>query len=89
MSQSVLDRTAEQIADTAHQASRATKAVADAIEDGVGVARCAAKQAGDAAEEFVTDTTRRIQRNAVLAAVTTFVVGFTVGTAFALIKKRG
>jgi hypothetical protein len=42
-------RTAEHIAESAHQASRATSAVADAIGDGVGVVRRAAKQGGDAA----------------------------------------
>ena len=63
MSQTVLERTAEHIAESAHQASRATTAVADAIEDGVGVVRRAAKQSGDAAEEFLNDTTQRIQRH--------------------------
>ena len=51
MSQTVLDRTAERIAESAHQASRATSAVASAIDDGVGVVRRAAKQSGDAAED--------------------------------------
>jgi hypothetical protein len=41
-------RTAEHIAESAHQASPATSAVADAIGDGV-VVRRAAKQGGDAA----------------------------------------
>ena len=53
MPQSGLERSAERIAESAHQASRATSAVADAIEDGVGVVRRAAKQGGDAAEEFL------------------------------------
>jgi methyl-accepting chemotaxis protein len=52
MAQSVLARTADQVTESVHQASRATYAVADAIEDGVGVVRRAAKQGGDAAEEF-------------------------------------
>jgi hypothetical protein len=67
MSQTVLNRTAEGIAESARQASRATSGVADAIiEDGVGVARHAAKQGGDAAEEFVNDTSQRIQRHPAL-----------------------
>ena len=42
MAQSVLERTGEQIAETARKASRATSAVADVFEDGVeqrGVSR--------------------------------------------------
>jgi hypothetical protein len=52
MSQTVVERTAEHITESAKQATRATSAVADAIQDGVGVIRRAAKQGGDAAEEF-------------------------------------
>ncbi len=79
MSQTVLERTAEHIAESAHQASRATCAVADAIEDGVGVVRRAAEQGSDAAEEFLNDTTQRLQRHLVVTVATTFAVGFTAG----------
>ena len=88
MSQTVLERTAEHIAESAHQASRATSAVADAIGDGVGVVRRAAKQGGDAAEEFLNDTTRRIQRHPVLTVATTFAVGFTAGALIGWTMKR-
>jgi hypothetical protein len=88
MSQTVLERTAEHIAKSAHQASRATSAVADAIEEGVGVARRAAKQGGDAAEEFLNDTTQRLQRHLVLTVATTFAVGLTAGTLIGWIMKR-
>ena len=47
MSQTVVERTAEHIAESAHQASRASSAIADAFEDGVGVMRSAAKQSGE------------------------------------------
>ncbi|MGA9791009.1 MAG: hypothetical protein WBQ43_09985 [Terriglobales bacterium] len=88
MSQTVLDRTAEHIAESAQQASRATSAVADAIGNGVGVLRRAAKQGGDAAEEFLDDTTQRIQRHPVLTVATTFAVGFTAGTLIGWMIKR-
>jgi hypothetical protein len=88
MSQTVLERTAEHIAESAHRASRATNAVADAIEDGVGVVRRAAKQGGDAAEEFLDDTTQRLQRHLVLTVATTFAVGFTTGTLIGWMMKR-
>lgn len=88
MSQTVLDRTAEHIAESAHQASRATSAVADAIGNGVGVLRRAAKQSGDAAEELLNDTTQRIQRHPVLTVATTFAVGFTAGAFLGWMIKR-
>ena len=88
MSQTVVERTAEHIAETAHQASRATCAVADAIEDGVGVVRRAAKQGGDAAEEFLEDTTHRIQRHPALTVAATFAIGLTAGTLIGWMIKR-
>ncbi len=88
MSQTVLERTADQIAESAHQASRATSAVADAIDDGVGVVRRAAKQGGDAAEEFLQDTTQRIQRHPALTVAVTFAAGLTAGALIGLMIKR-
>src|ERR1700687_5346711 len=88
MSHTVMERTAEHIAESAHQASRATGAVADAIEDGVGVVRRAAKQGGDAAEEFLNDTTQRIQRHLVLTVATTFAAGLAAGTLMGWMMKR-
>lgn len=88
MSQTVVERTAEHIADSAHQASRATNAVAGAIGNGVGVVRRAAKQSGDAAEEFLNDTTQRIQRHPVLTVAATVAVGFTAGALIGWMIKR-
>jgi ElaB/YqjD/DUF883 family membrane-anchored ribosome-binding protein len=88
MSRTVVERTAEHIAESAHQASRATSAIADAIEDGVGVVKRAAKQGGDAAEEFLDDTAQRIQRHPVLTVAATFAVGFTAGALIGWMMKR-
>lgn len=88
MSQTVVERTAERIAESAHQASRATSAVADALEDGMGVVRRAAKQGGDAAEEFLDDTTERLQRNPVLTVAATLAVGITAGILIGWAIKR-
>lgn len=88
MAQSVLERTAEQVTDSARQASRATNAVADAIEDTVGVARRAARQGGDAAEEFLNDTTQRIQRHPVLTVAATFAAGLLAGRLIGWTTKR-
>jgi ElaB/YqjD/DUF883 family membrane-anchored ribosome-binding protein len=88
MPQTILERTAEHITESAHQASRATSAVADAIKDGVGAVKRAAKQGGDAAEELVNDTTQRVQRHPVLTVATTFAIGLTAGTLIGWMMKR-
>ncbi len=88
MSQNVMERTAEHIGESARQASRATSAIADAIDDGVGAVRRAAKQGGDAAEEILNDTTQRIQRHLVLTVATSFAIGVTAGTLIGWMIKR-
>jgi len=88
MMQSVLERTGDQVAETARKASRAASAVADALEDGVGAARRVAKQGGDAAEEFIDDTTKRLQRHPVETIVTTFAVGIAAGVLIGWMIKR-
>jgi len=88
MIQSVLERTGDQVAETARKASRAASAVADALEDGVGAARRVAKQGGDAAEEFIDDTTRRLQRHPVETIVTTFAVGIGLGVLIGWMIRR-
>jgi len=88
MTQSVLERTGEQIAETARKGSRATSAVADAFEDGVEAARRVAKQSGDAAEEFMDDTTKRLQRHPVETMVATFAMGIAAGIVIGWMVKR-
>ena len=88
MSQTVMERTAEVISESAHQASRATGAITDAIEDGVGEVRHAAKQGCDAAEEFLDDTSRRLQRHLALTVTTTFALGVAAGALIGWVMKR-
>jgi ElaB/YqjD/DUF883 family membrane-anchored ribosome-binding protein len=88
MTQSVLERTSQQIAETAHKASRATSAVADAFENGVEAARRAAKQGGDAAEEFMDDTTKRLQRHPIETVAATFAMGVAAGILIGWMLKR-
>src|SRR5579863_7322660 len=76
MSQTVGERAADHITESAGHASRATRAVADAVNDGVGIARRAAKQSGEAAEEFLDGTARRVRRHPARTVAATFVVGF-------------
>jgi ElaB/YqjD/DUF883 family membrane-anchored ribosome-binding protein len=84
----VVDRAVEHIDESARQVSRATSAIADAIEDGTGAVRRAAKQGGDAAEEILNDTTERIQRHPVLTVATSFAVGLTAGTLIGWMLRR-
>jgi hypothetical protein len=88
MAQSIFEQTGEQLADTAHKASRAASAVADALEDGVGAARRAAKQGGYAAAELFDDTRRRVQKHPIEIVAATFAVGIAAGTAIGWMMKR-
>ena len=88
MSQSVLKQMGEQIDETAHKASRAASAVADAFEDGVGAVRSAAKQGSHAASELYVDGKRRVQRHPVESVAVTFAVGIAVGAAVGWIIGR-
>jgi ElaB/YqjD/DUF883 family membrane-anchored ribosome-binding protein len=88
MSQTVVERTAEHIGESARRASRATSAIAEAIENGVGVVRRAAKQGGDAAEEVLNDSTQRLQRHPLLTVAATFAVGVAAGTLIGWMLKR-
>jgi len=88
MSQTVVERTAEQIGESACQASRAISAIADLIENGLGAVKRAAKQGGDAAEEILNVTTQRLQRHFVLTVATTFAIGVTLGTLTGWMMKR-
>jgi ElaB/YqjD/DUF883 family membrane-anchored ribosome-binding protein len=88
MAQSSMEHTTEQIAESARKASRATSAIADAIEDSLGVARRVAKQGGDAAEEFLDDTTKRLQRHPIETVVATFAIGITTGILIGWLVKR-
>jgi ElaB/YqjD/DUF883 family membrane-anchored ribosome-binding protein len=84
----VLERAGEHIAKSARQASRTASAVADAIEDGVGMAKRVAKQGCDAAEEFLDDTTKRLQRHPIETVVTSLAVGVAAGILIGWMMKR-
>jgi ElaB/YqjD/DUF883 family membrane-anchored ribosome-binding protein len=88
MAQSIFEQTSEQLADTAHKASRAASAAADALEDGVAAARRAAKQGGYAAEELLEDTRRTVQKRPIQVVAATFAVGVAAGTAISWMMRR-
>ena len=88
MSQTVTERTAEHIDASVRQASCAAATIADAIEDGLGVVKRAVKQSGDAADEFLDDTTQRLQRHLTLTVLTAFTAGVTAGALIGWVMKR-
>lgn len=88
MSQTVLERTADRVAESAQQAASATRKVGDAVQDAVGVLGNAAKRGGDAAEEFLNDTAQRVQRHPALTVAATFAAGLTAGMLIGWIMKR-
>jgi ElaB/YqjD/DUF883 family membrane-anchored ribosome-binding protein len=88
MTQSVLEKTGDQIAETARKTSRAAAAVADAFQDGVEAARRVAKQSGDAAEELFDDTAKRLQRHPMETIATTFALGIALGVLVGWMAKR-
>ena len=88
MSQTILERTAEHLAGSAHPASRATRAAVDAMDEGAGAVRRAAKQGGEAAEEFLKDTTRLVQRQPILAVAATGALALTVGVLIGWTMRR-
>jgi ElaB/YqjD/DUF883 family membrane-anchored ribosome-binding protein len=79
MAENILEKADAQAAESIHKLSRATSAMAEAIEESVGVMKRAIKRSGDAAEELVDDTTQRIKRHPVEATAATFALGVIVG----------
>ena len=88
MMQSMSERAGEQVAGTARKTSQAASEVADAFEDGIGAVRRVAKQGGDAAEQFIDDTTKRLQRHPIETVVTTFAIGVALGTLLGWMIRR-
>jgi hypothetical protein len=79
MAPSVVEWTSDRIAEAARQASRASTALADALEESLGATRRIAKQGGDTAEELMDDTIKRLQRHPVETVVATFSIGIATG----------
>jgi hypothetical protein len=63
MSQTIVDKAADQVSEAARKASRASAVIGDAIEDGVGVAKRAVKQGADIFEETVGHARRAVKQS--------------------------
>ena len=79
MAKNIVEKADEQVAESMRKLTRAASAMADAIDEGVGVIKHAVKRSGDAAEEVMDDATQRVKRHPVEAIAATFTLGVLVG----------
>ena len=79
MAKGILENADEQVAESIRRLTRATSAMADAIDESTKVIKHTIKRSGDAAEELLDDTTERIKRHPVETMAATFTLGVIVG----------
>jgi hypothetical protein len=79
MAENIVEKDDAQVAESIRKLTRATSAMAEAIDEGVGAIKLAVKRSGDLAEEMMDDTTQRVKRHPVETMVATFSVGIIVG----------
>ena len=79
MSDSVFEKADVQVAESIHKLTRATSAMADAIDEGVGVIKRAVRRSGDVAEELMDDATQRVKRHPAETMAASFAFGVIVG----------
>lgn len=79
MAKDILGKADEQVAESIRKLTRATSAMADAIDEGTNVIKHAIKRSGDVAEELLDDTTQRVKRHPIETIAATFALGVVVG----------
>ena len=79
MAENSVEKADAQVAESIRKLTRATSAMAEAIDEGVGAIKLAVKRSGDLAEEMMDDTTQRVKRHPVETVVATFTLGLIVG----------
>jgi ElaB/YqjD/DUF883 family membrane-anchored ribosome-binding protein len=88
MAENILEKADVQVAESIRKLSRATSAMADAIDEGVGVIKRAVKRSGDVAEELMDDTTQRVKRHPVETIAATLAFGLVAGVFIGWMMKR-
>ena len=88
MAENILEKADAQVAESIRKLTRATSAMADAIDEGVGVIKHAVKRSGDVAEELMDDTTQRVKRHPMETVAATFALGVLVGGLMGWIASR-
>ncbi len=79
MANDMFERADEQVAESIRKLSRATSAMADAINEGTRIIKHTIKHGGDTAEELLEDATQRVKRHPVGTMAATFTRGVLVG----------
>jgi ElaB/YqjD/DUF883 family membrane-anchored ribosome-binding protein len=79
MAENILEKADAQVAESIRKLSRATSAMAEAVDEGAEAIKLAVKRSGDLAEELMDDTTQRVKRHPVEAMVATLAVGLVAG----------
>jgi len=79
MAENILEKADAQVAESIRKLSRATSAMAEAIDEGAETIKLAVKRSGDLAEELLDDTTQRVKRHPVEAMVATLAAGLVAG----------
>ena len=79
MAENIVEKAEAQVAESIRKLTRATSAMAEAIDEGVGAIKLAVKRSGDLAEEMIDDTNQRVKRHPVETVVATFTLGLIVG----------
>jgi ElaB/YqjD/DUF883 family membrane-anchored ribosome-binding protein len=79
MAENILEKAETQVAASIHRLSRASSAMADAIDESVGVIKHAVKRSGDVAEELLDDAAQRVKRHPVETMAATFGLGLVAG----------
>lgn len=88
MAEDILKKADAQVAESIHKLSRATSAMADAIDEGVAVIKRTVKRSSDAAEELMEDTTQRVKRHPIETMSATFALGVVVGAFIGWMASR-
>jgi hypothetical protein len=88
MAQSMFDQASERISGTAHKASRASSAAADAVEDGARAVLRSAKQGAKTAEVLLQRTNLRLRRHPYEAVAATLAAGMAAAAALIWVMRR-
>jgi ElaB/YqjD/DUF883 family membrane-anchored ribosome-binding protein len=86
--ENILEKADAQVAESIRRLSRAASAMADSIDEGVGVIQRAVKRSGDVAEELMDDTTQRVKRHPAETIAATLAAGLVAGVFIGWMMKR-
>ncbi|HWR14358.1 MAG TPA: hypothetical protein VN577_05995 [Terriglobales bacterium] len=88
MPEAVMEKVSEHLTDSAHKVSRAASRLAEAMDDGIAVAKRAAKHGGDAIEDFMEENTQRVKRHPIETVIGAATAAFLTGMLFGLLIRR-